>query len=494
MRKQGGSNSTRGWNKAPPLQTTLVTPKAKHGVDEFHRQAMGLGEAGDDRRSTRSIFVTWNNYTDKEVELMTSWEAVKYYVIGFETAKTGTKHLHALLEFKNSAKVGTIRHRLHGAHLEVPRFKENVIKYCKKDGTFIETDTGVPENNQGKRNDLVKCCETIKKFGERAVYDDMPHMMLKYPNGIQKLLTLRAQDIVKPEPYICWIYGPPGYGKSFYVTDLCRQKRIELWTANLTDEWFDGYEPEEHKAVLIDDLRPTSAVTKGWSFQMLLRLLDRYDMNVPVKGGFKRWVPEYIFITAPSHPFEIYGHSGGESYDQLSRRLDEVLEFYDRGLAFITDKNKRQPRTYEKVIKVNLPSVSKKRCNLRDYEPPVVEAPLSPDTVDILATAAQNEINLADDDDDFEDDESSTTAKSSVPLGESSRQTVERELRERDFRSPDLAVVSHFMLPPPTRQERTSVKKRGILDWDENHGDDGFHGLEGEDAENRRQERGDDWV
>jgi len=40
------------------------------------------------------------------------------------------------------------------------------------------------------------------------------------------------------------------------------------------------------------------------SFNFLLRLMDVYPLEVPVKNGFKIWNPKYLFITCPRIPEE----------------------------------------------------------------------------------------------------------------------------------------------------------------------------------------------
>lgn len=40
------------------------------------------------------------------------------------------------------------------------------------------------------------------------------------------------------------------------------------------------------------------------SFNFLLRLMDIYPLEVPVKNGFKTWKPKTLFITCPRTPEE----------------------------------------------------------------------------------------------------------------------------------------------------------------------------------------------
>lgn len=80
-----------------------------------------------------------------------------------------------------------------------------------------------------------------------------------------------------------------------------------------------GY--DAHPCVILDDFRP-----EWCKLSFLLRLLDRYAMRVPFKGGFRQWKPVKIWITCPKHPEECYLESA-EDNAQLIRRLTVIKEF-----------------------------------------------------------------------------------------------------------------------------------------------------------------------
>ena len=93
----------------------------------------------------------------------------------------------------------------------------------------------------------------------------------------------------------------------------------QLWTHG-GDRWFDGF--RGHKYALFDDFDGSQI-----EFRKLLRLLDKYPMQVPIKGGFTNWNPRKIFITSNVQPRMWY--SGDErvglgDIDAMIRRLDIV--------------------------------------------------------------------------------------------------------------------------------------------------------------------------
>jgi len=81
--------------------------------------------------------------------------------------------------------------------------------------------------------------------------------------------------------------------------------------------WFDGYVGQDD--VIFEEFRGDI------KFGQLLMLLDRYKMQVPVKGGFVNWCPKRIFITSPKPPQEWYMNI--EDKRQLYRRITLQKEF-----------------------------------------------------------------------------------------------------------------------------------------------------------------------
>lgn len=78
---------------------------------------------------------------------------------------------------------------------------------------------------------------------------------------------------------------------------------------------------------ILDDFRKGDC-----SFKFLLRLLDRYRLAVPIKGGHVQWVPKYIFITCPYEPKAYFQYTDAaghqverEDIGQLMRRITHIV-------------------------------------------------------------------------------------------------------------------------------------------------------------------------
>lgn len=128
--------------------------------------------------------------------------------------------------------------------------------------------------------------------------------------------------------------------------------------------WFDGYDGQ--KAVLFDEMGPG---VMHWN--MLKRLLDRYPMQVPVKGGSVHWNPEVIILTSNCWLELWYQDAKGMNpmdYAALERRVHKFRfpEQMEEATAYLTDGAAR-----------TIPAMS-------EWMPPMPEIDDSIDLLDIL--------------------------------------------------------------------------------------------------------------
>lgn len=74
--------------------------------------------------------------------------------------------------------------------------------------------------------------------------------------------------------------------------------------------------------MIIDDYRCDFC-----KFSYLLRLLDRYPVQLNVKGSMIYLRAKLIIITAPQAPDVMWSHRTSEDLAQLTRRISEVRRF-----------------------------------------------------------------------------------------------------------------------------------------------------------------------
>jgi hypothetical protein len=268
------------------------------------------------KASAKHWCFTLNNYdiTEQEkVQQLGQHRDVAYLIIGREKGEKGTPHLQGYIAFHKrkrfSQTKGLISDR---AHLEKANGSPiQNREYCSKGGDFDEY--GVIPKGQGSRTDL---SSVVKDIEDGATLQEIakkhPAATLRYGNGIQRLrMFIRPRRETPPEIWTLW--GKTGTGKTRRVWEFADVDK--LWV-HPGDRWFDGYDGQP--AVLFDDFDGS-----WFKLSYLLKLLDRYIFQVPVKGGYTWWKPKVIYITSNLNPKEWYPAAHQEHQRALIRRIEE---------------------------------------------------------------------------------------------------------------------------------------------------------------------------
>lgn len=214
--------------------------------------------------------------------------------------------------------------------IEVVKSPKDALKYVKKHGDIISWGICPCKETltRKEKNDLLLNTNLTK------LVDDGNIGLLALP-ALKKAIDLyndeRQSDSFAPR-IVHWYWGETGTGKTRAAIDEAKANYVQdeaqfrrgVWISHTSSEWFDGYCGQP--AAILDDIRSAS-----WNFGEMLRLLDRYPIDVPIKGGFRKWLPREIWITAPVTPRELYrNYQTGEPYDgieQLERRITDMREF-----------------------------------------------------------------------------------------------------------------------------------------------------------------------
>ncbi len=239
------------------------------------------------------------------------------------SAPDKTPHLQGACILMNQMSLSALK-RMSGfqrAHIETMLGTvEDNIKYCSKEDTepYESGSRPVP----GKRNDLKEACELI--HGGASISDlskdlDTAPCVVKFYKGLTIIRNFAAPDRVMA-PVVYWFHGPTGIGKTRLAVQLAGQLGLEAWMSNGSLSWFDGY--DNQCVAILDDFRSQHS-----TFSYLLRVLDRYPLRVPFKGGFVRWLPLVIFVTAPKDPSATYAGKDDVEINQLLRRITKIVNF-----------------------------------------------------------------------------------------------------------------------------------------------------------------------
>lgn len=262
---------------------------------------------------------TINNFTEENVEtlkVIANDPNTGYIVFGREAGENGTPHLQGYIAFKRKLRRNQVRSKL-PSNTWLEQSKGNpkqASEYCKKDGDYEEF--GQCPGGSGTRNNLKQLQSDIKD-GKTIEEIRTEHfgLYLRYSRVIHGLVLINAKrrDWVT-EVLVYW--GPTGTGKTRRVYQEAGDEPIYVHPGGM---WFDGYEGQE--IVLFDDFG-------GSEFKLtyLLKLLDRYPMSVPVKGGFVNFAPKKVYITSNHASEWWYPNAFTRHQEALQRRITSETE------------------------------------------------------------------------------------------------------------------------------------------------------------------------
>lgn len=250
----------------------------------------------------------------------------------FQLERVTTLHYQGYVELGQRRRASWIKRRtFEWIHLEVARATRDACRaYCMKEESRIEgpweINHWVPASGQGHRSDLDAVVEAIESgHGMKELAASHPKSIILYSRGIRSLINLKSRPRTTA-PRVLLFYGPPGCGK----TRKAYEDDPDLWASPLSGgQWFDGYCGE--KTALLDDY---AGAKSGFSLTASLRLLDRYELQVPFKGGFIWWRPTTIVLTTNYHPREWFKWDEREpQYGALQRRFSAVLRWRSGSLG-----------------------------------------------------------------------------------------------------------------------------------------------------------------
>lgn len=268
---------------------------------------------------------TVNNWTEEELGqiLSTCESSVKYLIIGKEVGESGTPHLQGFVNFKKKVRRSTLMKQpgFTRAHVEIAKGTDLQNQaYCQKMGAYQEI--GSPQS-QGKSSGLSTACQILKESNGSLlkVANELPEVFVRHGRGLRDYVT--TAGLVPPRSHkteVLVLIGPPGVGKTRYA--VAHSCGLTYWKPR--GPWWDGY--CQHNTVIFDDFY-------GWvSFDELLRVMDRYPLKVPVKGGFAEFVAEKLIITSNKPPEEWYGAENIKgSIEAMFRRFNKFLLFTSEG-------------------------------------------------------------------------------------------------------------------------------------------------------------------
>lgn len=236
------------------------------------------------------------------------------YIIGqLERGESGYEHWQLLCHCDRTRRLSWIK-RIFGAttHAEkaVARAAED---YVTKEDTRIEGPfcLGEPKHQRNESKDWDRIWDAAKQGDLESIPADV---RIRSYNALRKI----QGDYAKPEPMerrVYCFYGPTGTGKSRRAWD---EAGWDAYPKDPNTKFWDGYRGEQH--VVIDEFRGRIDISH------ILRWLDRYPVNVEIKGSVVPLRATKIWITSNIPPSLWYPGTDPASIAAVERRL-ECVEF-----------------------------------------------------------------------------------------------------------------------------------------------------------------------
>lgn len=200
-------------------------------------------------------------------------ECARYMVFGYEVCpETGREHLQGYVAWENPRSLQKFQQDigLKRFHFEITRGNPlQASDYCKKDGKFWEFGT-LPQ--QGERTDWQKAVNDLNNGSDIiSVVSEQPQL-LPAIRSLEKYKSLISKSTHR-DVNVIFLIGSPGTGKTRWAWE----NYPDLYTKP-EGHWWDGYSGQN--TILLDDYQGDINYTQ------FLKVLDRYPINLPIKGGF----------------------------------------------------------------------------------------------------------------------------------------------------------------------------------------------------------------
>ncbi|UPW41515.1 replication associated protein [Myodefec virus RodL3_773] len=269
---------------------------------------------------------------DAEAWIKEKAEKCKFIVGQLEMGhETEHQHLQFYVQLSRSQRLNWLKRNIsEEAHWEAAKgTAKQCYDYCTKEDTRVAGPWQVGEwATQGQTRGLSQAVECINSGGTlRDVAEQFPEVYIRHARGLKDWVhtvgNKGPRQIGEDGPEVWVFWGRSGTGKSRRARDDWPEAYWKLNNAR----WWDGY--AGHETVIFDDFKGSSLTLHDFQ-----RIIDRYPIDVEVKGGTTPLSATRYVFTSNKHPADWYS-AEADPEGTVMRRVNEFCADRGRLIHFV---------------------------------------------------------------------------------------------------------------------------------------------------------------
>ena len=277
----------------------------------------------------KNFTFTLANYDDDQRTILREFSernVCRYLVYQREVGRGGLHHLQGYLELKDAKTLTALKKSIgiHSLHLDQARDPDAARAYCIKEDTRLDGTQPIEygtfkTRRPGRRTDLESVVEDIRDGASLTeIAQEHPLSFIRYTSGIQRLIA-QISEVRDWKTRVEVYWGETGTGKTRKAATENPDAYWKPQDYGSGSCWWDTY--DKHETVIIDEFY-------GWiPYSTMLRLLDRNQLLIQVKGAMSQFLARKIIITSNDPPHLWYKNLSAAQLKPLMRRIDLCLHF-----------------------------------------------------------------------------------------------------------------------------------------------------------------------